>query len=345
MLRRSHASLVLAIALIPGLARADSGLETATATLEVVPREQVFDGVVEAVKQATVAAQISGRITEIRFDVDDVVEKNAILLRIHDTEYKAREKQAQAGLAEAKARLKDATAEHKRIEGLVKEKMVSEAEFDKATASLHAAEARLKAAEGQLTEVEENVGNTVVRAPYSGIVTKRLVELGETVHVGQNVMAGFSLEQLRVNVDVPQAHIAAVRQFQAANIYNSTNAAVAAKKLTIFPFADAASHTFRVRADLASGMQGIYPGMLVKAGFVVDKEERLLVPSSAIVRRVEVEAVYVVDEAGKIRMRQVLSGQRFGDKTAILSGLNAGEKVALDPLRAGASLKQQSGAK
>lgn len=346
MLFIQRCRLIIISSLLSLAAQAETPLQTVPSTLETVRYEQMFDGVVEAIRQSTVAAQVTGRITEVNFDVDDLVEKNAVLIRIHDKEYRARLKQAEASLAEARARLKDATSEFKRIEGLFKEKVVSAAEFDKANAGLKSARARVNAAEGQVAEAQEQLDNTLIRAPYSGVVVKRHVEPGETVSAGQPVMTGFSLEQLRVNVDVPQAYINAVRQYQSASVYpaNGTGA-LPVKDLTVFPYADPTTHTFRVRVELAPGIQGLYPGMLVKAGFVVDERKQLLVPSSAIVNRVEVEALYVVGADGEISMRQIRTGRVYADKTAVLAGVDEGEEIALDPLRAGALLKERMGAK
>jgi hypothetical protein len=171
------------------------------------------------------------------------------------------------------------------------------------------------------------------------------VQPGETVRVGDPVMTGFSLEKMRVKVDVPQAYIDGVRQFQAATVISPDGTqTLQTKSITIFPYADARTHTFKVRIDLAEGGTGVYPGMLVKADLKVGEQQRLLVPSEAIARRVEVEAVYVVDASGKLRMRQIRSGRSVGDKTEILAGLDEGETVALDPVRAGILLKESMGA-
>lgn len=345
MLRAILMSLAVFGGSVSGQVYAESNLEVVPAIQEKIMQEQMLDGVTEAVKQSTVAAQITGRITKIYFDVDDVVEKGAILLRIHDKEYKARLQQAEASVAEAEARNKDAEAEFKRVEGLYKDKVVSASDYDKAKANLKSSRAKIKAANGQLVEAQEQMENAIIRAPYSGIVVKRHVQQGETVRVGAPVMTGFSMDQLRVNVDVPQSHITAIRQFQKATVYgNAPEHVFAANKLTVFPYADEKNHSFRVRVYLAKGVEDMYPGMMVKVGFVVNELSRLLVPTQAVVHRVEVAAVYVLDEQGTLRMRQVRTGRVHGDKTEILAGLEAGENVVLDPMRAGALLKERLGA-
>jgi hypothetical protein len=112
---------------------------------------------------------------------------------------------------------------------------------------------------------------------------------------------------------------------------------------TVFPYAESASHTFRVRLDFNGENIKLFPGMFVKAVFEVGQREVLLVPTSAIVRRSEVSAVYVVSPQGKVSMRAIRMGQNLASgKTIVLAGLHDGEQVATDPIAAGLLLKQQN---
>jgi len=107
--------------------------------------------------------------------------------------------------------------------------------------------------------------------------------------------------------------------------------------------ADAAANTFRVRVDLPDGSATLYPGMIVKVGFVVGETRRLLVPADAVVRRSELSAVYVVADE-RVLLRQVRLGRRYGESIEVLAGLSEGEVVAAEPVTAGIYLKEQSGA-
>ena len=109
--------------------------------------------------------------------------------------------------------------------------------------------------------------------------------------------------------------------------------------VTIFPYANSASNTFRVRLDLPDGQFGLYPGMFVKVAFVIGKAHRLLVPTAALMRRSEVTGVYVIGEDNQLRMRQVRIGGTFDDRSEVLAGLHVGERVADDPVKAGIYLK------
>ena len=104
------------------------------------------------------------------FDVDDVVKKGDVVLRIRDREYRANLAKARAALEEARANLQELELEFERNEGLRKKKLISQAVFDKTSASLRAAQARTNSAKANLVQAEEQLGYTVVRAPYSGVV-------------------------------------------------------------------------------------------------------------------------------------------------------------------------------
>ena len=195
----------------------------------------------------------------------------------------------------------------------------------------------MAAARSAIATAEQQLEYTLVRAPYPGIVTERFVEVGESIAVGQPLMSGLSLESLRVVVDIPQDVAAMVREHQTAFILTDADR-VPAAKLTIFPFADSMSNTFTVRIELPPGQFDLYPGMFVKAAFVVGDEERLLVASSALIRRSEVSGVYVVNDDNEVRFRQVRVGGVFGDRVEILAGLAEGERIAVDPVRAGIHL-------
>jgi RND family efflux transporter MFP subunit len=311
-----------------------------------MPHVFVTDALVEAVHQATLTAETTGRIKQILFDVDDLVTQGEVLLRFTDKEQQAGLQRAEAGVKEASARLVQAQAEHARIESVFAKKLVARSALDKSSADLKAAQQRLQAAKADLTKAREQLEYTVVRAPYAGIVVERHVNVGERVRPGSPLMTGFSLAKLRATSSVPQSIVAAVREHGEVSIAVDPAEPVVSKKITVYPYADAASHNFSVRAELSSVPAGWYPGMYAKARFVIGKSPRLLVPSKAVVHRSEVTAVYVVDKQGQVGFRAVRVGQQFAgpgeeENTEILAGLQAGEQVALDPVKAGVLLKTQ----
>lgn len=305
-------------------------VETADASLQTRPLERVLDGRIEAVHEATVSAQTSGRVVEINYDVDDYVEKDALLLQFRDNDQRARYNAARGNYDAARA-------EFERIKDIYEKKLVAKAEMDRA-------EARLKSTKAAFEQASEELQNTRVQAPYSGIVVRRHVEVGELASVGQPLFTGISLEALRASVNIPQDMVRVVRERQQARIMLERNGqrSVAGESLRISPYADSQTHTFNVRVNLPEGDYGIYPGMFVKVAFIMDETQRLVVPAEAIVQRSEVTGVYVQDQDGRLHLRQLRIGERFEDgMIEVLAGLDEGEQVALNPIRATAIYKEQ----
>ena len=315
-------------------------LDTAAATYDLAPRERVWDGRIEAVNQATVSAQTSGRIAALPFDVNDYVEAGDVVMRFTDTEQKAALSRAEASFQEASARLAEATQQFDRFSRMIENNSVSKQQFDQSRANRDAAQARLNAARSSVETAKEQLEYTVVRAPYAGIVSKRHVELGELVSPGQPLISGLSLQSLRVNVDVPQSMFVSVRTIGKAFVYIDDQR-IAAESLTFFPVADAAANTFRVRVNLPDGAATLYPGMFVKVGFVVGESQRLLIPAEAVMRRSELSGVYVT-QGDDIVLRQVRLGRKYGSSIEVLAGLSEGEMVATDPVAAGIYLKERT---
>ncbi|MGB0133192.1 efflux RND transporter periplasmic adaptor subunit [Dokdonella sp.] len=315
---------------------------TAIAETQVVHSEQIWDGVVEAVNQATVSAQTSGRVIELPFDVNDTVPEGAVIVRFTDVEQKSARSRAQAQIAAAQASYDEAEAAYKRISDIYERKLVARAQLDQERARRDSAKAALDSAKAQSREIGQQMDYTVVRAPYSGIVTERHVQIGESVQLGQALISGVSLKDLRVSVQVPQSAIAAIRSMLAADILldNPEQPRVAATRVTVFPYADPATHTFTVRLELPGDDTGLFPGMTVKAAFATGEVRRLMLPVSALIQRGELQAVYVVD-GNAVQLRQIRSGRRIGESVEILSGLADGEHYAVDPQVAAQWLARQ----
>jgi RND family efflux transporter MFP subunit len=302
-----------------------------------MPLERTVDGTIEAVNQATVSAQTAGRVAEILYDVNDVVSAGAVIIRLKGAEQRAGLQSAQAALAEAKARNSEAATTYQRIADMYQRRVVSKAQLDQATANRDAAAARMAAAEAGLTTAHEGVGYTEIRAPYGGVVTKRLVEVGESVSPGTPLMTGLSLRDLRVDTNVPQSVVMQVRRLKQAAIYVG-NQRIDATKITIFPEMAIPSSTFRARLDLPPDALDLAPGMYVKVGLVIGEAERFLIPVSAVIERSEVTGVYVIGAKGQVSLRYVRPGHRFGDQLEILAGLAAGDRIALNPIAASAQV-------
>ncbi|MBQ4856271.1 efflux RND transporter periplasmic adaptor subunit [Rhodanobacter sp. B2A1Ga4] len=301
--------------------------------------EQVWDGVVEAVNQATITAQTNARVIELPHDVNDVVARGDVLVRFTDVEQKSARSAAQAQVAAAEATYREAAATYERIKAVYAKGFVSATQMDQQRAQRDAAQAALASARAQSEQVGQALDYTVLRAPYAGIITRRYVQVGEAVQAGppspQPLIALQSLDELRVSVQVPQSAVDAIRRFHAADVLPGDDGArrVAASSVKVFPYADPDTHTFTVRLQLPAGDSGLYPGMTVKVAFATGEVKRLLLPASALVQRGELVGVYVLDEHG-VALRQLRIGHRIADKVEVLAGLDDGERIATDPAAA-----------
>lgn len=335
---------MLLIAIFIPISSSAEPLTLTAVAYQTVPENLVVDGVIEAVNGATLSAQTSGQVLEVNFDVEDFVKRGEILVKLNDEEQRANLVQTNAQLNEAKAYLSGSQSEYNRIKTAYERKAVPAAEMDRVNASLHAAKAQVRAAEAALNRANKQLNYTVIKAPYSGVVVERHIEVGEVANVGQLIMSGISLANLRVNTSIPQTQLAAIKTYsQAEIILNSlpSGERYRAEKFTITPKANSQSHSFNVRIDLPAQTENLYPGMFVKVAFIVGQTQRLMVPVQAVAYRGEVRAVYIVDESGKISMRQVRLGKKHADQIEILAGLSNGERLALNPLDAAIALKTQ----
>jgi RND family efflux transporter MFP subunit len=301
-------------------------------TLVLKPREVDLsypaESVVEAVKQATVAAQVAGRIVDMRVDAGQKVKAGEVMIRID-----ARE--AAENVAGAQARLAQAEADYKRAKGLYEKKFISGAALDKA-------DAELKSARATSGQAGAGLSYATVTAPISGVVAQRQVELGEMAAMGRPLVTVFDPKSLRVIASVPQYKLAELRGAAKAKVeFVETGKWIDAVRVEFMPALDARSHTVTARVYLPDDAQGAVPGMAARVHFVGGHATKLTVPASAVIRRGEIHAVYVIDTQGTSRLRQVRVGEPVADgQLEVMAGLAAGDKVSLEPVKTGILLKQ-----
>jgi RND family efflux transporter MFP subunit len=303
---------------------------------------RAWDGVVEAVRQADLAAQTGGRVAELPVDAGDRVKAGQLLLRLTDVEQSAGAAAARAQLRANEAAASEAQANYARYAALGQKQFVSALQLEQARAARDAAVANRDAARAQLAQAARQADYTVVRAPFDGVIRQRRVEAGETVSPGQPLLSLYVPGAVRVVVELPQAEAEAVRTLGRATVRLDDGRSVEADSLTVFPAADAATHTVTVRAMLAAAGDLPAPGSAAKLVFALPggATPTLRVPRSAVVQRGELSAVYVLQD-GRIALRQLRLGAVQANDVDVLSGLKAGERVAADPVAAGQALAAQ----
>jgi len=314
-----------------------AGLKTAAAEVREVDLTTSAEAVIEAVRQSTVSAQIAGRIVELRFDLGDYVKKGDVIVRIDERAASQALAASTAQVREAEAAARNARVSLERSRQLLAQKFVSQAAVDKAEADYKQAQARLSAMLAGAGQAATERSFATIVAPYSGVVSARHVELGEMAVPGKPLMTGFDPASLRAVANVPQTQVAAIQASGKARIeIPSLGRWIDVRELTVVPSADPRTHTTRVRLELPDDLRGVYPGVFARAHFTVGRAPRLLAPRAAVFQRSELTGVYVVDDKGVPRLRQVRLGTA-GDESSVevLAGLRPGERVALEPVKAG----------
>jgi RND family efflux transporter MFP subunit len=309
-------------------------------TYEVImrdlPQTIAAEGLVEAVRQATLGAQVAGRITELAVKAGDPVRAGQVLARIDARTAEQAVAASRSQVAEAEANLANARRRHDRNVNLFAQKFVSQAAVDQSEAELKAALAQVDSLKANAVQASAAQTFTTITAPFAGVVGATHVELGDMAQPGRPLVTVFDPKDLRVTATLPQASLAKVRLGEPVAIELSGRAGtVKATRVTVIPLADARTHSTRVRLDLPP-TDGVLPGQFARAWFVTGTTRALAIPASALLKRGEVTAVYVVDRDGRALLRQVRAGEPVaGGMVEILAGLAGGERIAQNPVQAG----------
>ena len=320
-----------------------ANLATFTVAAQTAMPGRGWDGVVEAVRRADLAAQTAGRVSSIAVDVNDRVQAGAVLLRITAVEQDAGAAAARAQLAAAQASAAEAEQNYRRFAALADAQYVSKAQLDQARAARDSARAARNAAAALLAQANQQSAYTVVRAPFAGVVARRDVEPGETVAPGMALVSVYAPEALRIEVAVPQTRADAIRRDPTAQVVLGDGRKLAPAEVIVFPAADPQSHSVNVRVLLPDIQPLPAPGTTAKVVFTADSDNdagtgaaaatSLRIPVASIAQRGELAGVYVVAD-GRLLLRQLRLGARSGAMVEVLSGLTAGDVVARDPVAA-----------
>ena len=357
LLMPSLLALALSLAACGGTEQAPVPPLGAVATFEVAAADGAtgrgWDGVVEAVRRSDLSAQTAGRVIAVEVDVNDRVAAGTVLLRISAVEQDAGANAARAQLRAAEASAAEAEQNYRRFAALANGQFVSKAQIDQARAARDSAAAARDAARAVVAQAAQQSAYTVVRAPFAGVVASRDVEPGETVAPGQPLMRVYEPRELRIEVAVPQTRAEAIRRDPRARVLLPGGREVTPAAVIVFPAADATSHSVNVRVRLPDLDPSPAPGTTAKVVFDAEAGSAgdggaatVRIPLSAVAQRGELSGAYV-KQGERLLLRQLRLGARVGDSVEVISGLQAGDKVARDPvaaMQALAAQRKQAGA-
>jgi membrane fusion protein (multidrug efflux system) len=297
---------------------------TIVAAREVWPSTVAAIGTVAAVRGVTVSADLPGVVDRIAFESGQAIRESDVMA-VLDT----RQEQAQLAAAEAQRDL--ARVNFERLQGLLNERVISKAEFDRATADQRQAEARVG-------EIHAAIDRKTIRAPFSGILGIRHVNLGQYLSAGDALVMLQALNPIYVNFGVPQQAMAQVRAGRSVRVTAEglSGAAFTGPITAIDSVVDESTRNVQAQATLANPGGKLRPGMFVQTEVSVGAASAVVsLPVSAISYAPYGDSVFVVtdmkDPSGTsyrgVRQQFVKLGGSRGDQIAVTSGVKAGDEV------------------
>jgi RND family efflux transporter MFP subunit len=323
-----------------------SNVSVIVAQKTTVPDWVEAAGTVRASQTSQVSSQVMGNIVEIRTHESDRVQAGQVLAILDDTQSRSATDQASATVTSAEKEVSAADSDLalavttlKRYQQLYEKKSVSPQEFDEIKARYQSAEARrdmARAGQAQanasLTQARTSLGYTRIRAPFAGVVTERKVDAGTLASPGKPLFTIEDTRSYRLEVAVDESDLRLVRigQVSPVTIDALGNARLSGKVVQIVPAADPASRSFLVKVELPADAR-LRSGLFGRARFPRGERLALLVPSTSLVERGQLQGVYVLDANQIAGLRYVTLGKSTGEQAEVLSGLQEGEKLVAAP--------------
>ena len=329
---------LLSLLLLASLAQAETGPALATVAARASGEAEITstDGVVEAIRQTVLAAQVAGAIVELRVKVGDTVKAGQVLARIDARAAEQTANASQAQVQAARASLEVAAKDFNRQKLLFQKGFISQAALDQSEAVFKASTAQVNAQIAQAGATRSQSDFYTLRAPYNGIVADVPVVQGEMALPGRAIITVYDPAELRVTATIPQTANLSATAPQAIKVElpGAAQKWIVPIRLTLLPTADPNTHTMQLRLDLPSGTREATPGVFARVWLPTQGNavgSRVFVPTKAVVRRAELTGVYVVGVDGKTMLRQIRLGRSTQDSIEVLAGVSAGELIATDP--------------
>jgi membrane fusion protein (multidrug efflux system) len=298
---------------------------TAVAQTQIWESTLTAVGSLVAVQGVVIAAEMSGKVVKIAFEAGSMVKAGDLLIQ---QDIAAEEAELRA--AEATAGLTKLTLE--RARRLLAEGTFSQAEFDKADAD-H------KQARAQMDNIRAIIAKKTVRAPFTGLLGIRLVNLGQMLSPGDQIVSLQSLDPIYANFSLPQQQLTRIRPDLKVRVASDAlpGERIEGTVTAINPQVETATRNIMVQATISNGNQHLRPGMFVNVTVLLPEQDKVLViPSTAVLNAPYSDSVFIVENAARdrqgssdkmARQQFVKLGERRGDFVAVIAGLKEGETV------------------
>lgn len=285
-------------------------------------------GTIRAVQESAVASKILARVMEVKLKAGQPVTKDEVLVRLDDSDLTARLKQAEAAAASAVAAREKSNIDMIRADNLRKSQAISEAEYDAITREGKGAKAEEERTKQLVNEATIILSYATIRAPMSGIVIDKRVEVGDTVIPGQVLFTVYDPTRMQLLASVRESMALKLKVGQIIPTrLDALNYTCDAAVTEIVPEAQASSRSFIVKVS-GPCPSGIYSGMFGRISIPLEDETVVVVPQAAVYRVGQLDMVDAVSN-NTVHRRVVQLGRLNGGNYEVLSGLRPGEKVAL----------------
>ena len=304
-------------------------------------------GSVESPRRTQVSTPVAGLVTELHAREGDPIEAGQLLARLDVSTPEARRTTLRAQLTESGARLRSAAAKLKRANELFEASVISQAQLDDSLYEREALEARSESLRASIAEIDLTITQSVIHAPFSGVVTHKLTEIGQWVRIGDPILEILSLDELEVAVEVPEIHIGKVRLGQTARVRLQAfpDTALTGKVSVIVPEADPDARTFPVKISVPSASGEVRTGMLATVSLAPSASRRaVIVPKDALVDQGSSWVVFTLNGDNKVDARSVRRGQGIGQWVEVTGKVGPGERVITrgnERLKSGQSVNAQ----
>ena len=321
------------------VAAAPAAIATAVVEASGTSSTRDFDAVVEADRQTTLSARIPGTITHIQVRPGDHVKAGQVLLRLDARSVVQSADAGQAQADAAQAGYDVARRDFERQQHLFDKGYISQSAFDRAQARFRQSEAQWHASQAQAGAALTTAQYETITAPFAGVIAAVPANVGDLAAPGTGLVTLYDPAGLRVTAHIPQGQLSgSAPKAEIEVVQGGTPTRINPRQAQVLPAADAVTHTVELRLALPSGT-GLVPGTfarvwlgtLADAAASASAQQHLFVPTASVFTRTEMSGVYVVDDSGRPLLRQVRIGLNNAGRTEILSGVTAGEHVALDP--------------
>lgn len=352
--------------------QAPKRVQTAPVVERQLGQSVIVNGTLDAYERATVGTKVAGRVQSLAVDLGSHVRRGQLIARIDPTDYNIRLQQAEAGLAQARVRLglpaggssdavdpsdtppvrearavlEEARATRERYSALLKDGVISKADFDQVQSQSRVAESRYQESleeirnrqavatqrRAEVALARQQLADTAVVAAFDGVIQQRIASLGEFLSAGAPVAEIVRVDPLRFRAEVPEREAASIRVGQSVQLaVDGAPGEFTGRVTRLSPTIAERTRVLQMEADIPNNGT-LRAGSFARATIVTNTTSAsLAIPKEALVTFAGIEKVVVV-EKGKTKEKPVTTGRRTGEWIEVLSGVNAGDEVVLNPV-------------